>query len=89
MQIDSFVGVYAFYLYAIIMIVIIWIFTFEFPESFQRIVPCFYGDDVVHPPSGTKFDYEFGKKTRVFATNLLATFNRRSTSLFHFIAYAV
>lgn len=48
--------------------------TFEFPESFQRIVPCSYGDDVVHPPSGTKFDYEFGKKTTVFATKLLATF---------------
>lgn len=35
-----------------------------------------YGDDVVHLPSGTKFDYEFGKNIPVFSTSLLATPNR-------------
>lgn len=48
-------------------------FTFESPESFRRIEPCSYGDGAVHPPSGTRFDYEFGRKIAVFATNLLAT----------------
>lgn len=48
--------------------------TFESPVSFRRIELCFYGGDAVHLPSGTRFDYEFGRETVVFATNLLATF---------------